>query len=434
MRASVAQRSDAAVTTISGVRYATGPHEAVQGSFQIVADKVQRLNSDSTRPRALASEINLEGFLLLPGIINAHDHLQYALHPRLGNPPYNNYVEWGEDIHATLPSMISHYNSVTNDVRLWWGAIRNLLCGVTTVCHHDPFWPALQAEGYPIKVLRDYGWAHSVRLAPNIRQAWTATQDGCPFFVHACEGTDELARRELADLDRLGVLNARTVITHGLALDEPGIALLEERKASLILCLSSNQFLYGRLPDLKHLSRLRNVALGNDSPITAEGDVLDEVRFAIEHASIPTDRAYRMITDLPAAILRLPDGEGEICESGSADLVAIRDNGDPPHKRLSTLSWRDVEFVMIAGEVQLASEDVWPLLPSTVRQGMEPLRVDGYIRWLRAPVRHLVQQAEAVLGAGMVRLGERVVQLVDAALPGYPPGVYQATRQIEERP
>jgi hypothetical protein len=429
----VAQRSDTTVTLISGARYATGPYGAVLGSLQIVADKLQLLHSASTRLPALASEIDLEGFLVLPGLINAHDHLHYALHPRLGNPPYNNYVEWGEDIHATLPSVISHYNSVTKDVRLWWGAVRNLLCGVTTVCHHDPFWPALQAAGYPVKVLRDYGWAHSVRLAPNIRQAWTATHDSCAFFVHACEGTDELARRELADLDGLGMLNAKTVIVHGLALDEPGITLLEQRQASLILCLSSNQFLYGRLPDMKHLSAVKNVALGNDSPITAAGDLLDEVRFATEHASIPTDKAYRMITDLPAAILRLSNGEGHIRESGCADLLAVRDDGDPPHKRLLTLSWRDVEFVMIAGKVQLASEEVWRLLPPTAKQGMDPLWIDGHIRWLRAPVRQLLQQAEAVLGTGMLRLGERVVQLVDAVIPGSPGGVYQALRQIEER-
>jgi hypothetical protein len=48
---------------------------------------------------------------------------------------------------------------------------------------------------------------------------------------------------------------------------------------------------------------------------------------------------------------------------------------------------------MIAGKVQLASGEVWRFLPPTIRQGMEPLWIDGYIRWLRAPVRQLLQQA-----------------------------------------
>ena len=140
-----------------------------------------------------------------------------------------------------------------------------------------------------------------------------------------------------------------------------------------------------------------------------------------------------MITDLPAAILRLPHGEGEIRESGCADLMAIRDHGEPPHKRLLTLSWRDVEFVMIAGEVKLASEEVWSLLPPEIRQGMESLWIDGHIRWLRAPVQLLLQQAEAVLGTGMVRLGGRVVQLANFITHNPPSEVYQAMPQIEER-
>ncbi len=430
----VAQTNDALVTVINGTRYATGPNTAVRGSLQIGAGKIQSFHSGASSLPAVTTEVNLEGFLLLPGLINSHDHLQYALHPRLGHPPYNNYVEWGDDIHATVPSVISHYNSVPKDVRLWCGGIRNLLCGVTTVCHHDPFWPALQCDGYPIKVLRDCAWAHSVRLAPDIHQAWNATQDASPFFVHACEGTDELASRELADLDSLGMLNARTVIVHGLALDEAGIALLQEREASLILCLSSNDFLYRRLPDMKVLSTIKKIALGNDSPITAAGDLLDEVRFAIEQVSLPTDEAYRMITDLPAVILRLANGEGEIRESGCADFMAIRDNGEPPHKRLRALSWRDVEFVMIAGRVQLASQDVWDGLPLTARQGMERLWIDGDVRWVRAPVRQLVQQAEAVLGVGMVRLGERVVQFAESVIPGSPTVLYQAMLQVEEGP
>ena len=423
----------APATLISGARYATGPRTAARGSLQIAGERLQRVYTEAAVLPASASRIDLEGFLLLPGLINAHDHLQYALHPRLGNPPYRNYVEWGGDIHATLPSVISYYKSVPKDVRLWWGGIRNLLCGVTTVCHHDPLWPALHAEGYPIKVLRNYGWAHSVRLAPNIREAWTGTAEDCAFFVHACEGTDELARRELAELDRLGMLDAKTVIIHGLALDERGTTLLQERQASLIVCPSSNQFLYDTLPDMNLLSTVKKIALGNDSPLTAAGDLLDEVRFAIEHASIPTDDAYRMITDLSAGILRLPEGEGYIRESGCADLIAVRDNGEPPCKRLLTLSWRDVEFVMIAGEVRLASEEVCPLLPPMATHGMEPLSIDGCIRWLRAPVRQLVQQAEAVLGAGRVRLGERVVQLADPIIPLASSVACQAQPWVEER-
>lgn len=418
LASSVVQAGDMTDVRINGARYATGPQTAVDGSLKIAAGRLQDLHSGPATGRTSANEIDLNGYLLLPGLINAHDHLQYALHPRIGRPPYKNYVEWGDDIHATFPSLISRYKSVPKSLRLRWGGIRNLLSGVTTVCHHDPFWSELEAADYPVKVVCNYGWAHSVRLDPDIRRAWSDTDDNLPFFVHACEGTDELARDELVGLDRLQMLNARTVIVHGLALDESGIELLQARQASLILCPSSNQFLYRQLPDFKKLIRVKNIALGNDSPLTAIGDLLDEVRFAIEHVAIPTYSAYRMITDGAAAILCLKSGEGHIRESGCADFIAVRDTGESPENRLSSLSWRDVEFVMIAGEVRLASEHVLERLPLTTRERMEPLWVNGHLRWLRVPVRQLVQQAEAFLGAGMLCLGGRPVQIVDAVSRG----------------
>ncbi len=394
---------------INGARYATGAHTAVNGSLKIADGKILRFHTASITPCTSEVEMDLAGFLLLPGFINAHDHLQYALHPRLGNPPYRNYVEWGDDIHATMPSVISHFNSVPRNIRLLWGGIRNLLCGVTTVCHHDSPWPVLHSGSYPVKVLRNYGWAHSPALSPDIRQSWMTTPAGSAFFVHGCEGIDAFAQAELGALDKLGVLDADTVIVHGLALDDDGIALLQKRHASLIICLSSNHFLYEHLPDVNCINKLERVALGNDSPLTAIGDLLDEVRFALNNTAIPSEKAYRMITDIPSAILHLTAGEGNIRESACADLVAIRDNGDPPHARLQALSWRDVEFVMIAGEVNLASDDVWSLLPLAVKQGMEPLWIEGRIRWLRAPIQRILQQAEACLGVGMVRLSGRVI-------------------------
>ena len=74
----------------------------------------------------------------------------------------------------------------------------------------------------------------------------------------------------------------------------------------------------------------------------------------------------------------------------------------------------DVEFVIIRGRVQLASEAVWKLLPPQAKQGLEPLWIEGSIRWLRAPVRELLRKAEAVLGFGEVRLGGRLIRSPDS--------------------
>ena len=147
--------------------------------------------------RSTCPEIDLSGFLIMPGLINAHDHLEFALYPRLADPPYRNYIDWGTDIHNKFPETIAKHRAVPKDVRLWWGGIRNLLCGVTTVSHHNPLWPELQREDFPVRVVQRYGWGHSLALGGDLRAARSATPEGHAFIVHACEGVDDEAREEL---------------------------------------------------------------------------------------------------------------------------------------------------------------------------------------------------------------------------------------------
>jgi cytosine/adenosine deaminase-related metal-dependent hydrolase len=403
-----AQRQNLLV--IRGARCALGPQETVHASVEITGD---RITSIVNPPAGLSSAksdsecIDLGGYLLLPGFVNAHDHLEFALFPRLGNPPYRNYIEWGDDIHSRFPDIIAKHRAVPKEIRLWWGGLRNLLCGVTTVSHHNPLWPELQRVDFPIRVVRDYGWGHSLALGGDLRQARAATPAGRPFIVHACEGVDDQARQELRGLDRLGVLDKNTVLVHGLAIDQDGVALIRDRQAALIVCPSSNEFLFEKSPDMSLLAKLGNIALGSDSPLTAVGDLLDEIRFAICFSGISASTAYQMVATAPAAILRLGNAEGSIKKSGLADLVAVRDTGQHFAESLETLSMNDIELVMIGGRVQLAAEAMLERLPLAAKHGLEPLSINGAIRWLRAPVKALLQKAEAVLGSGEVRLGFR---------------------------
>ena len=402
---------------ICGARCALGPQETTHASVQIAGSRITRILNSPTGLSGVESDrdsIDLSGFLLLPGFVNAHDHLEFSLFPRLGNPPYRNYIEWGDDIHSRFPDIIAKHRAVPKEIRLWWGGIRNLLCGVTTVSHHNPFWPELQREDFPVRVVRDYGWGHSLALGGDVRQARIGTPAGQPFIVHACEGVDELAREELWGLDRLGVLDDNTVLVHGLAIDQDGVALMRDRRASLIVCPSSNMFLFETFPDIALLSKIEKISLGNDSPLTATGDLLDEIRFAMRFSGISPLTAYHMVTKAPAAILRLEDAEGSIQESGLADLIAVRDTGQGPADRLETLSMNDVEFVMIGGRVQLAADEILGRLAPAARHGLEPLSIDGSIRWVRAPVNALLQKTEEVLGKGEVRLGCRKL-LIPAA-------------------
>jgi hypothetical protein len=396
-----------------GAACAIGPHESTHASIQITGERITRILASGMPDGDVShcTNIDLSGYLILPGLVNAHDHLEFSLFPRLAHPPYRSYIDWGEDIHTRFSEIIARHRAVPKDIRLWWGGIRNLLCGVTTVSHHNPLWQQLQSDTFPLRVVRKYGWAHSLALGGDIRHARGMTPEGAPFILHACEGVDEQAQEELRELERLGLLDSNTVLVHGLAIDHKGAALLRDRNASLIVCPSSNNFLFQQIPDLATLGGIERIALGSDSPLTAEGDLLDEIRFARRYCGIPSTTAYEMVTTTPAAILRLEDAEGSIRESGIGDLTAIRDTGQEPAERVEGLSMNDVELVVIGGQVRLAAEMIYERLPLIEKHGMEAISVDGSIRWLRAPVKMLLQKTEEALGAGCVQLGRRTIKL-----------------------
>jgi len=113
-------------------------------------------------------------------------------------------------------------------------------------------------------------------------------------------------------------------------------------------------------------------------------------------------------------VLRLRKGEGHLRPNSTADFVAVRDMGVSPAKTVAQLVCEQVELVIISGRVQLASPFLYHRLPDVLKQGMEPLEIDGRRRWIRAPVDSLLAQAKNVLGAD-VRLGGKRINHVGCA-------------------
>ena len=403
---------------ISGARVAIGPNAVAQSSIAMADGKFATIgcfsHCDSRVGIESATTVDLNGYLVLPGLTNSHDHLEFGLFPNLGRGPYANFEQWAQDIHQTESEVIDRQRSIPKDVRLWWGAIRNLLCGVTTVCHHNPIWPEMLDGNFPVRLVTEFGWAHSVSLEPQLSAKVAATPQGLPFVLHGAEGLDPSSANEIFELDQMKALDDRTVLVHGLSLDADGLSLLNRRGAALVWCPTSNHFLFGRTHSWESLSKVNSVVLGSDSPLTSAGDLLDEIRYAHSETSVSAEELFRMAVTRPPAVFRLTGVQGAIRPGVAADLVAVRDSGKSPAETLVNMSSGDVELVLIGGRVQLASEAVLERLPRHLSSGLCPLEVDGQVRWLRAPLARLCGITSSALGRS-IALGKKKVRHVCTA-------------------
>ena len=131
-------------------------------TLRIVGSKIAALAVD---PQPGDSIVDLQGDRVLPGLINAHDHLQLNSLPRPEPAKrYRHVRDWISEVDASRRSDPAFEASVAvaRDERLLIGGVKNLLSGVTTVAHHDPLYPFLSNSNYPTGVVRDYGWSHSL--------------------------------------------------------------------------------------------------------------------------------------------------------------------------------------------------------------------------------------------------------------------------------
>ncbi len=363
---------------LSGARVALGPRKTDRLDLEIRSGEIADIRPCVRKRTDSLPCLDLHGCLILPGLINAHDHLEFNLFPRLGNGPYPNAGAWARDICHPDHTPVREHLRVPLTTRLRWGAVKNLLGGVTTVCHHNPYHRAFTRD-FAVRVPRRFGWAHSLEFSPDLALRFRRTPPDWPFIVHLGEAVDRGGAGEILRLDALGALDERTVLIHAVALGKRGLHLARARGASLVWCPSSNLFILGKTLDRAALDCGIAVALGTDSALSGKGDLLDEVRFAHRVGRIPAARLYRMVTLGAAKILRLNQGEGSLVPGGSADLLVVQDRGKTPAATLLGLRSGEMEMILVQGKVKLASQGLAKRLPAAVSRSLHPLVLPEHV-------------------------------------------------------
>lgn len=324
----------------------TGP---IANSLRIERDKIVSLNEP---PHTKDFIFDLSGGLIVPGLVNAHDHLAMNNFGKLKyRDVYPNAHEWSLDIEARFDTdpAITVPRAVPISERLLIGGMKNLLAGVTTVCHHDPWHRSLDRHDFPIRVVKRFGYCHSLQRGGDIQKSFRATPPGAPWIIHLAEGTDDASVGELDTISNLGCLDSRTVVVHGVGLTAEQRCKMIDRGASLIWCPSSNQFLLGQTAEVREMAQAGRVALGTDSRLTGERDIWHELRAARETGQLSARDLFRLITADAAKILKL-SGIGEIAPGASADLLFLPAPRGELFDELLNFNRADARLVLIGGK------------------------------------------------------------------------------------
>lgn len=351
-------------------------------SLRVQGSRIVALNDPPEKKDVI---IDGGGGVLIPGLINAHDHLELNNFKRLKyRDRYSHSLAWIEDIEARFdsdPDLIEPRRHPLAE-RLLIGLLKNLLSGVTTVCHHNPFYRPLH-KNERIRIVKEYGFCHSLFRGDDPGRSYRRTNRTYPWLIHLAEGTDAAAEAEFAELDRRGLLQENTVLVHGVGLTAEQRQALAERGGGLVWCPGSNDFLFGQTAQVRELAAAGKLALGSDSRLTGEFDLLHELQMAHRSGQLSPQSLFRAVTTDAARILRLRHGgRGQITVGGAADLVLL-----PPLKRadgyaeIFSLERSQLELVMLEGKPLVTSEPFAPLF-AAARIRAAPVMVDGVVKWL----------------------------------------------------
>ena len=347
-----------ATWSIQGITVLTPDKVIENGNLLISGDSIKEC---SNRPQKSDIQVSIGDGVLMPGIINAHDHLLGTYFPKVGDGrPYENWLPWDNDLKSA--DVYRERQQIENRDLYLLGGYRNLISGVTTVSDHIPhFVNNPYADILPTKMLTEYSMAHSVA---SFALPWgdgitleyqKAVKSDIPFITHCSEGFDEETRRDVKTLDRLGALGENTVLVHGLSFSKADIDLISERKVNVVWCADSNLYMYEKTTDIKYLlDKGVNVSIGTDSPMSGGLNTLNEIKigkkyFADAYGEILSDKQIvKMMTSNPAKALRLKRN-GKVEAGYLADLVVFDNKGGDPYASVVSAELKNIKLIVIEG-------------------------------------------------------------------------------------
>ena len=334
--------------------------------------------------------------ILLPGLVNAHCHLDYTDFvgaiptPRSFTDWINAIVDLKADVNDTAhceswlhgaAQCLRHGTTTLGNIetrpdllpKLWAATPLRMVSFLELIvirAHSDAAQAVADATDWIVNHKPPRGRAglspHApYTTKPDLLEACAGT--GLPMAMHLAESAEEdemfrqgtgalyerlaAAGREMTDCgsgspiahaQRNGVLRKNLLAIHGNYLDDDDLHLLAENQVSLVHCPRSHAY-FGHAPFRAEALRAAgvNLCLGTDSLATmrdgdAELSLFDELRVHYEEfPDVSAETLLQRVTTNPARALGMVGQVGELATDAFADLISLPFRG-PVEKAIET--------------------------------------------------------------------------------------------------
>ena len=138
----------------------------------------------------------------------------------------------------------------------------------------------------------------------------------------------------------------------------------------MIWCPTSNDFLLGTSINISVLAHAHRVALGTDSRLSGERDLLAEIKFAATHHGVNADNLLRMVTVDAALLLKLPDA-GVLRPGVPADFMVLPAGAEGIPRNILNTDRSRIRLVVLGGRAQIGDADMRPAFAAAGIQCVE---------------------------------------------------------------
>lgn len=327
------------------------------------------------------------GGLILPGLVDAHNHVAYDWMPEwVSGRLWDDSPQWRRS--AAYSDFIEPYRANSGDTEklcamVQWGELRALFHGTTTIfgtgqprtCFR---WLVRNAElttgysGFPTDAIRanTLGIDTVTTDQANTLRAGMDAGEIAAYVIHLAEGLTRNSHDEYLQLKALDLLREETVIIHGTALTAADFTEVAAAGAKLVWSPSSNYVLYGDTTDVAAAVNAGvSVSLAPDWTISGADELFGELRWARQwlddnHPGLLDDRRLvEMVSVTPAEQLGLRDQVGRIAPGLLADLLVLATPGRDPHREVIEARPEQVRLVMLDGAPSYGDAALVQLLP-----------------------------------------------------------------------